>query len=200
MIKLYEVNSMIPNYANTGISVPVLWVYEREKPLEIDYSEVIQDYELFRSIDRLEEDLRADRGDYSGRGVEDSSPSPAEIAINELFTLEEAQTLQQHLQESHGLESVIKEAELPIPQTIMPTGLIPAGGDYEYLLSEEVGAPLPGEVWGLIDRSAARARWPALGVVSTLRKALQAGLRPDMSDEELLEIALKITEEKPEEE
>lgn len=196
MIRFYQVDSTLPNYAGTGVSVPVYWLYEREQRLEIDYSEVIQDYEEARAIARTAEALSDPDDPFTGSSMHDDPAGVAELAINELFTLEEAQALQQYLQKAHGLESVIKEAELPIPQMVMPSSLIPAGGDYDYIdLPGQETSPLPGRVYGLVDRSPALARLPALRIVSTLRKALQAGLRPGMSEEELLEIALKITEE-----
>lgn len=200
MIRFYQVDSTLPNYAGTGISVSVSWIYEhREQPLEIDYAEVIQDYEEARAITRTAEAL-SDPDDPFGSMFDDPA-GVAEIAINELFTLEEAQALQQYLQEAHGLESTIKEAELPIPQVVMPSSLIPAGGDYDYIdLPGQETSPLPGRVYGLVDRSPALNRLEAMRTVANIRKALQAGMRPGMSEEELLDIYLKSTEEKPEEE
>jgi len=202
MIKLYEVNSTIPNYANTGVSVSVSWIYEhREQPLEIDYAEVIQDYEEARAITRAEKALRDPDDPLAGSSMHDDPAGVAEIAINELFTLEEAQALWQYLKEAHGLESAIKEANLPFPQEVMPSSFIPAGGDYDYIdLPEQEASPLPGRVYGLLDRSPALNRLEAMRTVANIRKALQAGMRPGMSGEELLDIYLKSTEEKPEEE
>lgn len=159
MIKLYEVNSTIPNYADTGVPAKVYWLMiERPEPLAVDYAEAIQDYEEAQAITRTAKAFADTDDPLSGLSMADDPAGVAEIAINELFTLEEAEQVLAFVREACDLESEIREVALPIPQEIFPTSFIPAGGDFDYLYPGRLADSLPFRVYGVIDRSLALKR------------------------------------------
>lgn len=76
----------------------------------------------------------------------------SEGALNEMFTLEEAEKLAEYLRGSYGDEPEIHEEDLPIEGCRMGDGAIPVGGPQGFhMLSEMVGYRLPFEVWGYYD-------------------------------------------------
>ncbi len=76
----------------------------------------------------------------------------SECALNEMFTLGEAEMLAEYLRGHHGNEPAIHEEELPVECGRMPLLGIPDGGPQGfYRLEETPGYPLSFEVWGYYD-------------------------------------------------
>jgi hypothetical protein len=129
-MKLFRVKSVVKSYDGCR-NVPFSWFIERGKSRpHRPYGELIENYD--RSNERI---------------------SYAEAAVDELFTLEQAEQLKDYLDREFGdggaNTNIITEATLPMPNNTMGVGSIPVGGgDDFYMLDKTPGYPLPFKVQG----------------------------------------------------
>jgi hypothetical protein len=126
---LYRVTSTVSEHRGHEDVTFSWFVQDRREPV-FPYEEVIEGYDP----------------DAEGVGY-------AEGAVDELFTLTEANVLADYLWRAWGDDSVeITEVPLPLSGNTMPIGAIPMGLEQDvFMLSETKGYDLPLDVWGYYD-------------------------------------------------
>ena len=127
--RLYSASSVIDDWPHRGsryAAVVVLWFVEDRQEPSAPYGECWENYEP---------------SDLYQRG-----------AIDECFTLEEAEALAAYLKQQHGTDCKVSEVRLPMSGNIMPRSWLPLGGGRDcYGLSEECNYHLPFTVRGHYD-------------------------------------------------
>ena len=142
-IKLYWVNSTIEEFAGCK-DVNFSWLVARRPWPVVPYTKVIEG-----CTSDISPRSAANTGEPWGE------EEYAKAAVDELFTLEEAEMLKAYLKEAYGDESArITEVELPITDNRIGLGFIPVGGPQGfYMLDQTDGYSLPFKVWGYYDLS-----------------------------------------------
>lgn len=130
MTELYSVYSLVRDFAYEGTiyeEVKVTWfVAGRRTPLA-SYAVVIQDYAQLGEKEHL---------------------FPEEY-VDELFSRQEAEALQQHLDRRGGMTTFSEPVELPVLANASGCRRLPRGGGNDFLgLFREKGYPLPFQVEG----------------------------------------------------
>lgn len=116
-IKLYRVSSTIEEYYG-GRNVVFSWFALDRSELVVPYTKVIEG---------CTSDARPLSAAVTGEPWGDEEYVKG--AVDELFTLKEAEMLSPYLKEAYGDENVeITEAELPITNNRVGLGVIPLGG------------------------------------------------------------------------
>jgi hypothetical protein len=146
-VSLYSVTSTIAEYDGHKDVVFNWFVKERQVPV-FPFTE--EEEEVGRGF-RLPERLAGVLVDLpDAYTYEDFWCS--ECALNQMFTLDEAEMLVEYLRGHHGNEPAIHEQELPVECGRMyPLGIPVGGPQGHYRLDRTLGYPLSFEVWGYYD-------------------------------------------------